>query len=79
MARGSKAISASCGWISPSGRSECSFAEGKSLRIGDLVIEARDGQASFEVDLERPESPVVAGPTEAVASIEVGGVKLWPK
>ena len=55
------------------------FCRGRSLRIGDLVIEARDSQASFEVDLERPESPVVAGPAEAVASIQVGGVKLWPK
>jgi hypothetical protein len=31
------------------------------------------------VDLERPESPVVAGPAEAVANIQLGGVKLWPK
>ena len=55
------------------------FCRGKSLRIGDLVVEAKDSQASFEVDLDRPESPVVAGPVEAVASIQVGGVRLWPK
>jgi oligo-alginate lyase len=55
------------------------FCRGRSLRVGDLVIEAKDNQASFEVDLNRPESPVVAGPVEAVASIQLGGVKLWPK
>jgi hypothetical protein len=55
------------------------FCRGRSLRIGNLVVEARDNQAGFELDLERPESPIVAGPVEAVASVELGGVKLWPK
>jgi oligo-alginate lyase len=55
------------------------FGRGRWLRLGDLVVVAKDYQASFEIDLERPESPIVAGPAEAVANIEVGGVKLWPK
>jgi hypothetical protein len=55
------------------------FCRGKSLRIRDLVVQAKDSQASFEVDLDRPEAPIVAGPAEAVESVQVGGVKLWPK
>jgi hypothetical protein len=55
------------------------LCRGNSLRLGDLVVQVKDSQASFELDLERPESPVVAGRAEAVARVEVGGVKLWPK
>jgi len=55
------------------------FCRGKTLRIGDLVIEAKDSQASFEVDIEKQEAPVVAGPAEAVASIQFGSARLWPK
>ena len=55
------------------------FCRGKSLRIRDLVVQAKDSQASFEVDLDRPAAPIVAGPAEAVESVQVGGVKLWPK
>jgi len=55
------------------------FCRGRSLRIGELVVRTKDAQASFELDLDRRDSPVVAGPAEAVAAIEVGGVRLWPK
>jgi oligo-alginate lyase len=55
------------------------FCRGRSLRIGDLMVRAKDAQASFELDLDRRDSPVVAGPAEAVAAIEVGAVRVWPK
>jgi hypothetical protein len=54
------------------------FCRGKSLRVGELVVQAKDAQASFELDLGRAGAPVVAGPMEAVASVQLGGVKLWP-
>jgi hypothetical protein len=55
------------------------FCRGRSLRAGELTIRAKDEQASFEVDLERPDAPVVGGPAEAVEAVELGGVRLWPK
>jgi hypothetical protein len=55
------------------------FCRGKSLRLGELLIRAQDDQASFELDLDNRESPIVAGPAEAVASVELAGARLWPK
>jgi hypothetical protein len=55
------------------------FCRGKSLRIGELLVRAKDEKASFEVDLDHRESPIVAGPAEAVAAVEVAGVRLWPR
>jgi hypothetical protein len=55
------------------------FCRGKALRIGDLTVQAKDSEASFELDLERPGSPVIAGPPEGITSVAVGGTTLWPK
>jgi oligo-alginate lyase len=55
------------------------FCRGRSLRMGELLVRAKDEQASFELDLDNRNSPVVAGPAEAVAAVEVAGVRLWPR
>ena len=55
------------------------FCRGKSLRLGNLVVQANDSEASFEIDLSNTAAPVVAGPAAAPGLIEVGGVKIWPK
>jgi len=55
------------------------FCRGRSLRIGELLVRAKDEDASFEIDLNHGATPVVAGPAEAVEVIEVAGVRLWPK
>jgi hypothetical protein len=55
------------------------FCRSKSLRIGELLVRAKDDQASFELDLDAWESPIVAGPAEAVAAVEVSGARLWPR
>jgi hypothetical protein len=55
------------------------FCRGKSLRVGDLFVRVRNQEASFELDLNNKNAPVVAGPADAVDLIEVAGVKIWPK
>jgi hypothetical protein len=55
------------------------FCRGKSLRVGDFFVRAKSEAASFEIDLSNNESPVTAGPAEAVDLIEVRGDKVWPK
>jgi len=55
------------------------FCKGKSLRVGDLLVRARNEEASFEVDLSNKVVRVVAGSADAVGLIEHGGIKLWPK
>jgi len=55
------------------------FCRGKSLRLGELLVRAKDDQASFELNLDSQLSPVVAGPAEAVASIELAGARPWPR
>jgi hypothetical protein len=55
------------------------FCRGRSLRIGGLLVRASDDRASFELDLDNREFPLVAGPAEAVAAVEVAGARLWPK
>jgi oligo-alginate lyase len=55
------------------------FCRGRELRMHGLVVRAKDPQASFELDLDRMDSPVVAGSAKAVAAVELEGVRLWPK
>lgn len=55
------------------------FCQGRALERAGLVVEAQDPTASFELDLDRRDGPVVAGAAEAVRRIEVGGERLWPK
>lgn len=55
------------------------FCRGKSLRVGNLRIEANDSEASFEIDLTSQIAPVVAGPAGAVKSLEIAGRRVWPK
>ena len=55
------------------------FCRGKSLRVGDLFIQAKSEGASFEIDLNNHESPTVTGSADAVALIEAGGVRMFPK
>ena len=55
------------------------FCRGKSLRVGNLVVRAKSETASFEIDLNHQESPIVAGSADAVALIEVAGVRIFPK
>lgn len=51
----------------------------RSLRVGDLVVQANDNAASAEIDLGREAEPVVAGSADAIVRMERGGVRLWPK
>ncbi len=55
------------------------FCRGRLLRIGQVLVQAKDEQASFELDLDNRNSPIVAGPAEAVAAVEVAGDRLWPR
>lgn len=55
------------------------FCRGNSLRIGALIIQTKNPDASFEIDLASANAPVVAGPVEAIDFIEVAGNRLWPK
>jgi len=55
------------------------FCRGKSLRVGNLFVLAKSEEANFEVDLHQPEAPIVAGDADAVAVIEVAGVRVFPK
>jgi len=55
------------------------FCRGKSLRVGELFIQAKSEGESFEIDLKNHESPIVAGSADAVALIEVAGVGIFPK
>jgi len=55
------------------------FCHGKTLRAGQVLVRARQEDASFEIDLAQPGSPIVAGAADAVELIEVAGAKLWPK
>jgi hypothetical protein len=55
------------------------FCRGRSLRVGNLVVRAKHADASFEIDLENPDTPIVVGPADAVDLIEVAGVRIWPK
>ena len=55
------------------------FCQGKSLRVGNLVVHAKSDDASFEIDLRNKNAPVVAGSADAVELIEIAGVKVWPK
>ena len=55
------------------------FCRGKSLRIGKPLVQARNEQASFEIDLANRNAPVVSGPANEVDLIELTGAKLWPK
>ncbi len=55
------------------------FCRGKSLRAGDVSVQAKDDQASFEIDLKQPDAPIVSGSADAVERIEIAGTRLWPK
>lgn len=55
------------------------FCRGHSLRVGNLLVHAKAEDASFEIDLTNKEAPIVAGDADAVESIEVAGIRLWPK
>jgi hypothetical protein len=55
------------------------LCRGKSLRVGNLKVGAKGEDTSFEVNLNNRENPVVAGSAEAVALIEVAGVKVFPR
>ena len=49
------------------------------MRVGELLVQANDSEASFEVDLNNKNAPVVAGSTDAVGLVQLDGVKIWPK
>jgi hypothetical protein len=55
------------------------FCRGKSLRAGELFIQAKSEGARFEIDLKNHESPIVAGSADGLALIEVAGVRIFPK
>jgi dienelactone hydrolase len=55
------------------------FCRGKMLRVDSLLVRTKDAEASFEVSLDGNKASVVAGPPDAVESIEIGGAKMWPK
>lgn len=55
------------------------ICRGNSLGLGGFFVQVNDPQASFELELGRPDAPVVAGPAEAVDLIEVAGNRIWPK
>ncbi len=55
------------------------FCRGKSFRENRLVIRTKNEQASFEIDLENREAPVVTGPADEVDLIELAGVRVWPR
>ena len=55
------------------------FCRGKSLRVGQTFVRAKDDAASFEIDLNDPKAPVVSGSPDAVDLIEIAGVRIWPK
>jgi hypothetical protein len=55
------------------------FCRGRSLRMGELFIRAKDEEASFEIALEKEDARVAAGPADAVDIIELGGVRVWPR
>ena len=55
------------------------FCRGKSLRVGNLFVRVKNEEASFEIDLNNQDAPIVAGPADAVELIEIAGVKIWPK
>jgi len=55
------------------------FCRGKSLRVGNLVVRAKDSEASFEIDLSSKAAPIVTGSAGAVEFIEIAGSKIWPK
>jgi hypothetical protein len=55
------------------------FCQGRSLRVGKLLVRARSDTANFEIDLRRKSAPVVAGSVDAVELIEIAGEKVWPK
>jgi len=55
------------------------FCRGTSLRIGQLVIRAKEEKGSVEIDLSRLDAPVVSGPADAIAEIQNRGFKIWPK
>jgi hypothetical protein len=55
------------------------FCRGRSLRVGELLVQANDSEASFEIELANRSAPAVAGSADAVGLIELDGVKIWPK
>jgi hypothetical protein len=55
------------------------FCRGRSLRVGDLFVQAKDAEACFELDLDRAAALVVAGPAGALGTVEVAGVRRWPE
>ena len=55
------------------------FCRGKSLRAGAVVVQSDNEDASFEIDLDKPEAPIVTGPGNAVGLIEIDGVRIWPR
>jgi oligo-alginate lyase len=55
------------------------FCRGKSLRVGEWMIRAKEAQGSFEISLERPDAPEVSGTAGAVVEIQNKGIKIWPK
>lgn len=54
------------------------LGHGRSLRLGRLGIQVRSPGGSFEIDLTRPDAPVVAGPGAELEWIELDGVRIWP-
>jgi hypothetical protein len=55
------------------------LCRGRSLRAGELFVQAKDEEACLEIDLRDAANPIVAGPAGAVSIIEVAGKRLWPR
>jgi len=55
------------------------FCRGKSLRVGDFVVRAKSDEVNFEIDLNKRDAPIVAGPASAVDFIEIRHSRIWPK
>lgn len=55
------------------------FCRGNSLRSGNVLVRAKNNQASVEIDLTKQTTPIVAGPGQAVMLVEIAGDRIWPK
>ena len=55
------------------------FCRGKTLHAGKVIVQAKDEEANFEIDLGNQSAPVISGPTDAVERIEIAGARLGPK
>ena len=55
------------------------FCRGKTLRVGPLLVRAKDAEARFEISLDGNQASVVAGRANALESVEIAGAKIWPR